>query len=300
MISLKHLRYFAALAQHRHFGRAAEACAISQPALSLQIRDLEEQLQAQLVERDHRQIRLTSLGESFATRAGEILQSVDELEDLARASGQGLIGKLRIGMIPTVAPYLLPSVLKRLMTLFPGVDLRPREAVTQKLIRDLNDGVLDCAVVALPVSEPLLHEHRLFDEEFILVRPAADSDMPPPDLEELREMRLLLLEEGHCFRAQALSFCNIRPGVVKDLMEGSSLSTLVRMVDAGIGVTLIPEMAAPSETATADVHIARLPAPGPSRTIGMIWRKTSPLADHFIRISDIICEEYATLRRAAA
>jgi len=295
MISIRHLRYFAALAHHRHFGRAADACAISQPALSLQIKDLEDLLGAPLVERDHRQIRLTSLGEAFASRARDILRSVDELADLARASSQSLAGDLRIGMIPTVAPYLLPAVIRRLGDLFPAVDLRPREAVTQKLIEDLTNGRLDVAIVALPVLEPVLEELPLFEEEFVLVRPSADRMKPPPCADALREMRLLLLEEGHCFRDQALAFCNMAPGAPKDLMEGSSLSTLVRMVGAGIGVTLIPEMAVAPETASVDVSTVRLAQPRPSRTIGMVWRKTNPLAGRFAQIGEVVCEEHATL-----
>ena len=296
MISMKHLRYFAALAQHGHFGRAAEACAISQPALSLPIKELEEIIGAPLVERGNRQVRLTALGELFAARAQGILHSVDELTNLARASGSALVGKLHIGMIPTIAPYLLPAVIRRLIDGFPGIDLRPREAVTRKLIEDLGNGRLDVAVVALPVSEPSLQEYPLFEEEFILVRPDADRMNPVPSSEMLREMRLLLLEEGHCFRDQALSFCHMTTSPQRDLMEGSSLSTLVQMVGAGIGVTLIPEMAVASETALARVSTARLAAPRPTRTIGMVWRKTNPLSEHFIRIGGIVREEHARLR----
>ena len=297
MISIKHLRYFAALAQHRHFGRAADACAISQPALSLQIKDLEDFLGAQLVERDRRQIRLTGLGEAFAARALQILRSVDELADLARASNASLGGRLRIGMIPTVAPYLLPAVIRRLAERFPAVDLRPREAVTGKLSEDLVTGGLDIAVMALPVSEPSLQAHLLFDEEFVLVRAPADRHKPPPGVESLRAMRLLLLEEGHCFRDQALAFCNMAPGLAQDPMEGSSLATLVRMVGAGMGVTLIPEMAVAAETSAVEVSIARLAEPRPRRSIGLVWRKTNPLARHFLEIGEIVREEHAMLRR---
>ena len=297
MISIKHLRYFAALAQHRHFGRAADACAISQPALSLQIKDLEELLGAQLVERDRRQIRLTSLGETFAGRAQSILRSVDELADLARASNPSLGGRLRIGMIPTVAPYLLPAVIRRLTERFPAVDLRPREAVTGKLTEDLISGGLDIAVMALPASEPSLQDHPLFDEEFVLVRPLIDRHKPPPGIDSLREMRLLLLEEGHCFRDQALAFCNMAPGLSQDPMEGSSLATLVRMVGAGMGVTLIPEMAVAAETSAVEVSIARLAEPRPARSIGLVWRRTNPLAKHFLEIGEIVREEHAILRR---
>ena len=286
-ISMKHLRYFEALAQHGHFGRAAAACAISQPALSLQMKELEEILGAPLVERGARKIRLTSLGEAFAVRARDILRAVDELGDLARASHGQLAGQLRIGVIPTVAPYLLPTLVTDLTQRYPDLDLRPREAVTQKLIEDLLDGRLDTAIVALPTSEPSLNEVALFEEEFVLVRPLEDADKPVPNSEMLREMRLLLLEEGHCFRDQALSFCTMSSSLPRDLMEGSSLSTLVQMVGAGIGVTLIPEMAVPFETRSAPVSVARLPRPRPTRTVGMVWRKTNPLSDQLTRIAGV-------------
>ncbi len=287
-LSMKHLRYFEALARLRHFGRAAEDCAITQPALSMQIKELEDLLGAPLVERATRQIRLTGLGEEFAPRVRDILRAVDELEDLARASQGPLMGRLRIGVIPTVAPYLLPEIIKELGRSYPALDLRPREAVTRKLIEDLLEARLDTAIVALPVSEPALTEVALFTEEFVLVRPAEDARKPVPSADKLKEMRLLLLEEGHCFRDQALTFCKMSPGAARDLMEGSSLSTLVQMVGAGIGVTLIPEMALPIETRSARVSLARLPAPRPVRTIGMVWRKSSPLAAQLHEISRII------------
>lgn len=286
-ISMKHLRYFEALARHSHFGHAAKDRAISQPALSVQVKELEEIIGAPLVERGARQIRLTSLGEAFAARARDILRSVDELGDLARASNSPLSGRLRIGVIPTVAPYLLPTFIKALTERYPGLELRPREAVTQKLVQDLMEGRMDTAIVALPFSEPALIEEPLFDEEFVLVRPEEDAQEPVPNSEMLREMRLLLLEEGHCFRDQAISFCKLSSSLPRDLMEGSSLSTLVQMVGAGIGVTLIPEMAVPIETRSAPVSVVRLPPPRPSRTIGMVWRKTNPLSDQFKQIAGV-------------
>ena len=287
---MRHLRYFEALAQHGHFGRAAEACAISQPALSLQMKELEDLLGAPLIERGPRQIRLTSLGEAFALRARDILRAVDELGDLARASFSPLTGRLRLGVIPTVAPYLLPVVIKTLAARFPGLDLRPREAVTQKLVEDLIEGRLDAAIVALPVSEPTLFEQALFDEEFVLVRPMEDAAKPVPNPDMLREMRLLLLEEGHCFRDQALSFCKMSSSVPRDLMEGSSLSTLVQMVGAGIGVTLIPQMAVGIETRSASVSVVGLSQYRPSRTIGMVWRRTNPLADQLTHVAGLVRE----------
>ncbi|MFT7057652.1 MAG: LysR family hydrogen peroxide-inducible transcriptional activator [Pseudorhodobacter sp.] len=287
-ISMKHLRYFEALARYGHFGRAATSCAITQPALSVQIMELEQLIGAPLVERGARQIRLTDLGESFANRARDILQSVDELQDMARAAQNPLMGRLRIGVIPTVAPYLLSKVIKELLVHYPGLDLRPREAVTQKLIEDLVGGRIDTAIVALPISEPSLHEETLFAEEFVLVRNSKDAEKPVPNAAMLREMRLLLLEEGHCFRDQAISFCKMSTAMPRDLMEGSSLSTLVQMVGVGVGVTLIPDMAVPIETSFADVSVVRLPPPRPTRTIGMVWRKTNPLSDHLTHIAGIV------------
>jgi LysR family hydrogen peroxide-inducible transcriptional activator len=296
-ISLKHLRYFDALARHGHFGRAAQDCAVTQPALSVQVKELEGLIGAPLVERGARQTRLTGLGEEFAARAASILSAVDELEDMARASQGPLAGRLRIGVIPTVAPYLLPGVIRHLTALYPGLDLQPREAVTQKLIAHLLEARLDAAIVALPISEPSLTEVKLFEEEFVLVRPVTDAGKPVPNVDTLQKMRLLLLEEGHCFRDQALEFCKVSSQSPRELMEGSSLSTLVQMVSAGIGVTLIPEMAAPTERRSAQVSVSQLRPPRPTRTIGMIWRKTNPLADQLQGIAKVVRD--AAVERAA-
>lgn len=287
-VTLKHLRYFNALAAHQHFGRAAEACAISQPALSLQIKELETMLGAPLVERASRQIRVTPLGEDFAARAREILLAVDQLDDLVRATRQDFTGRLRLGVIPTVAPYLLPDIVKTLGERLQGLDIQPREAITQSLVDDLLAYRLDAAIVALPISDPTMREFALFDEDFVLVRHATEAAEPTPSPKRLREMRLLLLEEGHCFRDQALSFCEMSGPEPRDMMGGSSLSTLVQMVGAGIGLTLIPEMAVRFETRSADVAISRFAPPSPSRTIGMIWRKTNPLADQLLQIGAIV------------
>src|SRR5262245_55109752 len=287
--TLRQLRYFDALAGHSHFGRAAAACGISQPALSMQIKELEEALGAVLIERGARQVRLTKVGEEAALRVRDILRSVDELGDFARASHDRFAGRLRIGMIPTIAPYLLPTVIGNLARMHPELDLHVREALTSKLIEELSEGRLDTAIVALPVSEPSLAEVALFSEKFLLVRPGADAGTPVPSSEMLREMRLLLLEEGHCFRDQALSFCKMQSSPPREVLDASSLSTLVQMVGAGIGVTLIPEMAVSVETRSAPVSVARFKNPQPTRTIGMVWRKTSPLARQLQQISEVVC-----------
>jgi LysR family hydrogen peroxide-inducible transcriptional activator len=294
--TLKQLRYFEALSRHGHFGRAADTCAISQPALSMQIKELEESLGTALFERGARQVRLTSFGEEFALRVRVILGLVDELGDLTRASRNRLVGRLRIGIIPTIAPYLLPTIIGNLSQSHIGLDIHVRETLTHKLIQELVEGRLDTAIVALPISEPSFTEVALFTENFVLVRPSEDDGKPVPNGDMLREMRLLLLEEGHCFRDQALSFCNIRSALPREGLDGSSLSTLVQMVGAGIGVTLIPEMAVPVETRSAPVSVAHFKNPQPSRTVGMIWRKTSPLADQLRQISEVVRQSAEVLR----
>jgi LysR family hydrogen peroxide-inducible transcriptional activator len=295
-LTLKQLRYCEALARHGHFGRAADACAISQPALSEQIKELEGSLGAALFERGSRQVRLTSFGEAFALRVPDILRLVDELEDLARASRDRLLGRLRIGVIPTIAPYLLPTIIRNLTRMYADLDINVRETLTPKLIQELAEGRLDTAIVALPVSEPSFTEVALFAEDFVLVRPGEDEGKPVPSIKTLREMRLLLLEEGHCFRDQALSFCNMHSARPRELLDGSSLSTLVQMVGAGIGVTLIPEMAVAVETRSASVSVAHFKSPKPSRTIGMIWRKTSPLTKQLLQISEVVRHSADVLR----
>jgi Transcriptional regulator len=287
-LTLKQFRYFEALARHGHFGRAADACAISQPALSMQIKELEESLGTALFERGARQVRLTSFGEEFAGRVREILRAVDELEDLARASRARLVGRLRLGVIPTIAPYLLPALIGNLTRLNADLDIHVRETVTSKLLTELHEGRLDTAIVALPVSEPAFTEVALCSEDFVLVRPRSEANLPVPTPDLLREMRLLLLEEGHCFRDQALSFCNLQSALPRELLDGSSLSTLVQMVGAGIGVTLIPEMAVAVETRSADVAVAHFPDPQPRRTIGMIWRNSSPLSKQLMQIAEVV------------
>jgi LysR family hydrogen peroxide-inducible transcriptional activator len=262
----------------------------------MQIKEMEQALGGVLLERNARQVALTKFGEELAQRVCDILRSVDELGDFARASRDLLAGRLRVGMIPTIAPYLLPAVIGNLKRMHPELDIHVREALTAKLIEELAEGRLDTAIVALPVSEPSLTEVALFAENFLLVRPGEDAGKPVPSIEKLREMRLLLLEEGHCFRDQALSFCNMQSAPPRETLDASSLSTLVQMVSAGIGVTLIPEMAVAVETRSAPVTVARLKNPQPSRTVGMVWRKTSPLARQLMQISEAVCLSAEALR----
>jgi LysR family hydrogen peroxide-inducible transcriptional activator len=297
-ITLRQLHYFDTLAAALHFGRAADICAISQPALSMQIKELEAQAGAALFERSPKGLALTPFGAEFATRARAILREVAALGDFVRAqTGDGLAGRVSLGVIPTVAPYFLPQMMAALQASFPALDLRLREAMTHTLLSELGEGRLDCAILALPLAAPQLAQLPLFAEDFVLVRPAADAARPVPDAQGLREMRLLLLEEGHCFRDQALAFCapapsarpNNRPNTYpREVMDGSALTTLVQMVAAGMGVTLIPDMAVAVETRAAQVCIQRFPAPAPQRQIGMVWRKTSPIAGHLADLAQVL------------
>ncbi|SEN40271.1 transcriptional regulator, LysR family [Loktanella fryxellensis] len=298
-LTIKHLRYAVALADHRHFGRAADASFVSQPALSMQVRDLEERLGLPVFERGPRIVRLTDFGETLIARARDILRSVDELGDVAQAARGGQIGRLRLGVIPTVAPYLLPRLIGALTLQYPGLDLQVRETLTPRLIEDLGAGLLDAAIVALPVSEPALTEVPLLDEDFVLIRPAADAGRPVPDAAQLRQMRLLLLEEGHCFRDQALAFCGVGTARPREWLDGSALATLVQMVGAGIGVTLIPDMAVPVETRAAPVCVQRFAGTPPQRRIGMVWRRNTPLAHRLTRISEEVRLIAGTLPRGA-
>ena len=275
-LSLRQLRYFDALARHRHFGRAAEACAISQPAMSEQIKELEAAFGAPLFERSARAVRATSLGEELAQRVRQILAAIDDLDALAASHHP--LRRLRLGVIPTVAPYLLPALVRDLAAAFPGLDLRVRETITPRLLDEVQQGKLDAAILALPVPAQSFESVTLFSEEFLAVRAGSRAGEPAPDLESLSRERLLLLEEGHCLRDQALAFCGLDGTRTRDALEASSLSTLVQMAGAGLGVTLIPEMAVPVETRSAAVDVTRLGEPGPSRTLGLAFRRGSPLS----------------------
>ncbi len=295
-LTIRQLRYFEALAKHGHFGRAAEACSVTQPALSVQIKELEQDLGTKLFERGARQVRLTGFGEEFSLRVQDILRRVDELGDMARAARDEMVGRLRLGVIPTIAPYLLPRIIGNLADSHGELDVHVRETLTPRLVQELTEGRLDAAIVALPISDPSFTEVALFTESMVFVRPDADAGKPVPDKDDLRKMRLLLLEEGHCFRDQALSFCNVPSSLPQEGLDGSSLSTLVQMVGAGIGVTLIPEMAVPVETRSAAVSVSHFRNPQPTRTVGMIWRKTSPLAHHLQQLADIVRQSASELR----
>jgi LysR family hydrogen peroxide-inducible transcriptional activator len=292
MISFRQLRYLDALARHRHFGRAAAACAISQPALSMQIKDLEKDLGVALVERRSGDVMLTETGVEIARRAERILSEVSDLGDFARHRGAVLSGTLKFGVIPSVAPYVLPHLLPVLQERHPDLELELRETQTRFLVEELLRGSLDVVMIALPSPGSEIETLPLFDDAFLLAAPSGD-DLPSRTritADDIDPRRLILLEEGHCLRDQALAFCNDATGGSLRELGATSLTTVMQMVANGYGVTLIPEIAVPVEARDQRVKLLRFAKPQPFRTIGLGWRKTSSRARDFEALGEIVKE----------
>lgn len=289
-ISLKQLRYFDAVARTGHFGKAAEQCSVTQPALSMQIQELERELGLQLLERDRRGVMLTDGGREIASRAARILADTRDLVDFARRQSGVLSGPLHLGAIPSVAPYVLPQLLPRMRETYPDLDLFIRETQTQHLVRELLDGHLDLLVLALPVEHPQIETIRLFDDRFLLALPKSrgypDRILATPDM--LQQDRLLLLEEGHCLRDQALAVCSLRRVENIDTSGASNLSTIVQLVANGMGMTLLPEVSLDVEAKREQVRLMRFADPEPQRTIGLAWRRSSPRKRHFVELGKMI------------
>jgi LysR family hydrogen peroxide-inducible transcriptional activator len=287
MITLKQLRYLTALAEHRHFGKAAEACSVTQPALSMQIRDLEKDLGADLVERRPGEVILTETGAEVVRRAERVLAAARDLTDFARHSGRLLTGRLRLGVIPTLAPYVLPQILPALQTRFPELRVELRETQTRTLMDELGRGALDAVLLALPVEEGDVETLVLFDDPFLLAVPAGDARRKHArvDAHDINKERLILLEEGHCLRDQALAFCG---AALPSGLGATSLSTVVQMVANGYGVTLLPRIALGVEARDERVKVLRFRDPEPVRQIGLAWRRTSPRKADFAAIGQIV------------
>ncbi|MGA8749706.1 MAG: LysR substrate-binding domain-containing protein [Pseudolabrys sp.] len=290
MISLRQLRYFTSLARYRHFGRAAEDCSVSQPALSMQVRELEREIGVELVERRTNDIALTDTGLEVAERAEKILAATRDLIDFARHRNV-LSGSLTLGIIPTLAPYVLPRVLPRLQAKYPRLRLELRETQTKMLLQELARGALDCVMLALPAEGADVETLKLFDDSFLLAVPAAD-ERPPRGrvgVADVDQHRLILLEEGHCLRDQALAFCATRRGDAPPARLGAtSLATVIQMVANGYGVTLVPEVAIDAEAHDERVKLLRFAEPQPGRTIGLAWRRTSPRRKDFEALGEIV------------
>jgi len=299
MVSLRQLRYFAAVARTGHFGAAAEQCAVTQPALSMQIQELEKELGLQLLERGRKGVALTAGGREIADRATRVLADVRDLADRARHLSGRFSGPFRLGAIPSIAPYLLPQLLPMIRARHPDLDLHLRETQTDRLLEELVDGDLDLVLLALPVEHPGIETLSLLEDRFLLAVPAsraiAKNVRATPDL--LREDRLLLLEEGHCLRDQALAFCRLRQVENIDTFGASSLSTIVQMVSNDLGLTLLPELSLELESKRADIRLMRFTDPEPRRIIGLAWRETSPRKRDFMALGDLIVEAAARKRR---
>src|ERR1700761_886355 len=278
MATLRQLRYLQALAQYRHFGRAAEACAVTQPALSMQIRDLERELEAELIERRPGEAALTETGIEVTRRGERVLAAARDLVDFARHRGRLLAGRLKLGIIPTLAPYVLPKVLPSLQARYPDLTVELRETQTKVLIEELESGELDVVMLALPLPDAEIETLRLFDDPFLLAVPA-DDPLPRSarvNPREIDQQRLILLEEGHCLRDQALAYCaTARHGMPLSL-GATSLATVMQMVANGYGVTLVPEVAVDVEVRDERVKLLRFTSPKPGRTVGLAWSRTSP------------------------
>ncbi|MDB5501021.1 MAG: transcriptional regulator, LysR family [Tardiphaga sp.] len=295
MITLRQLRYLAALAKHGHFGRAAEACAVTQPALSMQIRDLERTLGVKVVERRPGDVMLTDVGREVARRGEDVLAASRDLVDFARHRGGLLTGRLTLGVIPSLAPYLLPRILPVLQKQFPELRLELRETQTKQLVDDIKSGALDAAMLALPLGEPEIETLKLFDDLFLLAVPADDPRPVATRIKagDIDQSRLILLEDGHCLRDQALAFCATAArgnGAGGMAFAASSLSTVMQMVASGYGVTLIPQIAADVEQRDERVKFLRMENPQPGRSIGLVFRKTSPRKADFAALGDVVKE----------
>lgn len=278
MISIRQLRYFEALATTLHFGRAAEIVHVSQPALSAQIMEMEKHLGVKLLERTRASTLLTDKGHEVLKHARTVLAAVDRLEEAARQSSGTLEGLLRLGIIPTVAPYLVPKMVPYLRRAHPLIEIELKEAVTDRLLGDLAEGRLDAIIAAIPIEMDSVVAKSLFVDRFYMAMSANDSDvlLSPMTETEVDPERLLLLEEGHCLRDQALSVCKAASKRSLINFGATSMTTLLQMVSNDMGMTLIPELAIETETARTPIRIVPFTEPAPSREIGLVWRRSSP------------------------
>ena len=282
--TIKQLQYLVALHEHGHFGRAAEASFVSQSTLSASIRELESLLGVTLVERSRRVVRFTPLGEQVVAKAHRLLREAEELSDLVQASGKPLSGELRMSVIPTIAPFLLPRILPRLRKERPNLKLFLREETSDHAVESLHHGRADCVLLALPFATGEVEMAHIADDRLFIALPKDDPRDPPAVFspEMIDEGRLLLLEDGHCLKEHALAACN-RPELrASATMIGTSLHTLVQMVDNGLGMTMLPQMAIDAGILHETEVVARpLKARNASREIALIWRKNSPRGEEF-------------------
>ena len=280
-MNLRDLKYLVALADHKHFGRAAAACYVSQPTLSTQIKKLEDELGVPLVERAPRKVMLTPAGRDAAERARRIVAEVEQMKEAARRSQDPEAGTVRLGLFPTLGPYLLPHVVPRIRARFPHLELLLVEEKSDVLLSRLREGKLDAGLLALPVADDQLHTEFLFEEPFVLAVPESHplAQRGSLTLAELSHQQLLLLEDGHCLREQALDVCRLSGANEKSEFRATSLETLRQMVAADVGITLLPTLAVkPPVARSPNIHLLGFSDSHPSRRIAMVWRKSSAMS----------------------
>lgn len=290
-MNLRDLRYLVALADLRHFGRAAEACHVSQPTLSTQIRKLEDELGVSLVERAPRHVMLTPAGQDIAQRARRVLAEVEQMRETARRTADPEAGSVRLGLFPTLGPYLLPHVVPRIRQRFPRLELLLVEEKTEVILHMLRDGKLDAAVLALPLHEDWAETEFLFEEPFLLAVPDGHplSERRNLSLGELGDQHLLLLEEGHCLRDQALEVCGLAGAGEKEGFRATSLETLRQMVAAGVGVTLLPVLAVkPPVPHSDDIRLLPFRDPPPTRRLALVWRRSSAMGPFLHELAGVL------------
>ena len=291
--TLKQLQYLVALQDHGHFGRAADACFVTQSTLSAGLRELETLIGVTLVERTRRVVRFTPLGERIADKARRVLREADELGDMARAAGRPLSGEMRMSVIPTIAPFMLPRILPRLRHDYPDLKLFLREEPSAPACERLHNGRTDCVLLALPFACGEVTAEPLFDDRLFVAFPTDEDNAPPSAIPAaaIDENRLLLLEDGHCLKDHALAACN-RPELrAEATMLGTSLHTIVHMVDNGLGMTMLPEMALRSGILD-NTHITARPldAENAMRKIALVWRRASPREKDFRLLAQVLAE----------
>ena len=292
-MNLRDLKYLVALAEHKHFGRAAAASFVSQPTLSTQIKKLEEELGVALVERAPRRVMLTPAGRDAAERARRIVADVEEMKEAARRSQNPEAGTVRLGIFPTLGPYLLPHVVQRVRERFPQLELLLIEEKTEVILRQLREGRLDVGVLALPLHDDQLHLEFLFEEPFMLAvqETHALAKNKSLTMQDLATESLLLLEDGHCLRDQALDVCHLAGAGEKNGFRATSLETLRQMVAANVGITLLPVLSVkPPVSSSPDVYLLPFDAPQPSRRIAMVWRRSSAMSDFLMKLAAVFSE----------
>ena len=290
-MNLRALQYFVKLADLRHFSKAADACFVSQPTLSTQIKKLEEELGVQLVERSPKNIMLTPVGEEIADRARLVLSDIDQIRALARRSGNPAEGSVRLGLFPTLAPYLLPHVVPQIREAYPNLRLQLSEEKTETILTMLRQGELDAGLLALPIHDEGLEMKILFEEPFVVAAPAEHplAKKPQISMKDLDGTELLLLEEGHCLREHALEVCALAGAHERVDFHATSMETLRQMVAASVGVTLMPLLSVkPPIAETRNVTIRPFAEPAPNRTVALVWRSSSALSGFLMELAECL------------